>query len=195
MPALKTYVESRTPVLYPFRPVLRIGSYKEALDHYADWLGFRLEWDWREAPGQPVIAAFSRDGVEFMVNEYPDTLGPIELHLNVKNLDALVEEWNVRRPGAAEVRSVLGPPLATAIDVLNEFPGYREAFDARQTVLLCPLLFRLFRRLPSRSLRMAYRVVDAVTTSQVGPLARLNRTSKVASGHANTSATATYHAS
>ena len=52
-PALKSYVESRTPVLYPFRPVLRIGSYEEAVDHYADWLGFKLEWDWREAPGQP----------------------------------------------------------------------------------------------------------------------------------------------
>jgi len=193
--ALKSYVESRTPVLYPFRPVLRIGSYEEALDHYADWLGFKLEWEWREAPGQPVIAAFSRDGVEFMVNEYPDTLGPVELHLNVKNLDALVEEWNARRPGSAEVkigppgefpeariadpwgnviafegkedvaeqnrkvsirpkmreyvqaqldagrgfptpeevRSVVGPPLAAAIDVLNEFPGYGEAFSARQT--------------------------------------------------------------
>jgi len=194
-PALKNYVESRTPVLYPFRPVLRIGSYDEALDHYAGWLGFKLEWDWREAPGQPVIAAFSRDGVEFMVNEYPDTLGPIELHLNVKNLDALAEEWNARRPGSAqvrigppgefpevriadpwgnvmafegkedvaegrrkasirpemrayvqarldagrgfptpeEVRSDVGPPLAAAIDVLNEFPGYGEAFSARQT--------------------------------------------------------------
>jgi len=194
-PALKAFVESKTPVLYPFRPVLRIGSYAQALDHYADWLGFKLEWDWREAPGQPVIAAFSRDGVEFMVNEYPDTLGPIELHLNVQNLDALVEEWNTRRPGSAEVsigppgefpearivdpwgnviafegkedaaerdrkasvvpkmreyvqaqldagrgfptpeevRSVVGPPLASAIDVLNEFPGYGEAYSARQT--------------------------------------------------------------
>lgn len=194
-PALKTYVESRTPVLLPFRPVLRIGSYEEALDHYAAWLGFKLEWDWREAPGQPVIAAFSRDGVEFMVSEYPDTLGPVELHLNVRNLDALVEEWNGRRPGSAEirigppgefpearirdpwgnvmafegkedaaeqnrkasmlpkmreyvqaqldagrgfptpeeVRSNVGPPLATAIDVLNQFPGYGEAFNSRQT--------------------------------------------------------------
>lgn len=194
-PALKTYVESRTPVLYPFRPVLRIGSYQEALDHYADWLGFKLEWDWREAPGQPVIAALARDGVEFMVNEYPDTLGPVELHLNVKNLDALAEEWNARRPGCAdvrigppgefpevriadpwgnviafegkddaaeqsrkgsvgprmrdyvqaqldagrgfptpeEVRAVVGPPLAAAIAVLNEFPGYEEAFRSRQT--------------------------------------------------------------
>jgi catechol 2,3-dioxygenase-like lactoylglutathione lyase family enzyme len=194
-PALKRYVESRTPVLYPFRPVLRVASYEEALDHYADWLGFKLEWDWREAPGQPVIAAFSRDGVEFMVNEYPDTLGPIELHLNVKNLDALADEWNARRPGSAEVRlgppgefpevritdpwgnviafegkddaaeqkrkasilpkmrayaqaqldagrgfptpeeirSVVGPPLAGAIDVLNEFPDYGEAYDARHS--------------------------------------------------------------
>ena len=191
---LKRLVASKTPVLQAFRPVLKIGSYAQAVEHYVAWLGFHLDWDWREAPGQPAIAAFSRDGVEFMVNEYPSTIGPAAIHLNVVNLDALVEEWNARRPGSArmsieppyefpevritdpwgnvfafegkndaierarhrsvrpkmrayvqaqldegrgfptpdEVREVVGPPLGTAIEVLNEFPGYGEAFAARQ---------------------------------------------------------------
>jgi hypothetical protein len=31
-------------------------------------------------------------------------------------------------PTPEEVRAVVGPPLGAAIDVLNEFPGYAEAY-------------------------------------------------------------------
>ena len=191
---LKRYVESLTPVLSAPRPVLKVDSFEEAVEHYVDWLGFKLEWDWREGPGAPTIAAFARDGFEFMINEYPDTLGPTQIHINVTNLRALVEEWNRRRPGKARprieppyefmdlpiedpfgnilvfeaqdvaaqqkqrdtivpkmrefiqqeldagrgfptpelVREVVGPPLGVAVEVLNEHPGYGEAFRARQ---------------------------------------------------------------
>ena len=193
-PELKAFVESRTPTLSKARPVLRIGSFREALAHYRDWLGFDLDWDWYEAPGEPVIAAFSRDDVEFMVNEYPDTPGPTTLHINVANFEALVDELNSRgaRPVTArlappfefhdlpitdpwgniivfegqnvaaataqqesvrpqmrryiqdaldrgagfptpeELRDAVGPPLGTAIEVLNEFDGYGEVFKARR---------------------------------------------------------------
>lgn len=190
---LKTYIESLTPVLQRIRPVLRVGSHAQALDHYVDWLGFALDWEWREAPGQPVIAALSRDDCAFMINEHPQTPGPTSLHLDVRNLNALVDEWNDKRPGSAEVRiappyefedvpitdpwgnvlvfegkdeaaetrkreairprmrkyvesrleaghelptpeevrDAVGPPLGTAIEVLNEFPEYGRVFDAR----------------------------------------------------------------
>ncbi len=193
-PAMKSFVESQVAVLDYVRPVLKVGNFDEAVAHYVDWLGFNLDWEWREAPGQPAIGAMSRDNCAFMVNEHPGTLGPTALHLDVKNLDALVAEWNERRPGAVsaevsppyefkdvpitdpwgnvvvfegkdeasetkkrdairprmrayieqcletgkgfptpeEVREVIGPPLGTAIEVLNEFEGYREAFEARQ---------------------------------------------------------------
>jgi hypothetical protein len=191
--ALKADVESRTPALQSLRPVLRIGSFEQAVEHYVGWLGFNLDWDWREAPGQPVIAALSRDDAAFMVNEYPQTPGPIELHLTVKNFNALLDEWNAKRPGSAEpriappyefpdipirdpwdnvlvfegqdealerrrreavrpkmreyvqaeldagrgfptpeeLRDAIGPPLGTAIEVLNEFPAYGPVFEAR----------------------------------------------------------------
>jgi catechol 2,3-dioxygenase-like lactoylglutathione lyase family enzyme len=101
-------VESLTPVLGSARPVLRVDSYEKAVEHYVGWLGFTLDWDWREAPGTPCIASFSRDGVSFMINEHPDTLGPTQIHIPVKNFDALVDEWNGRRPGSAEPR--IAPP-------------------------------------------------------------------------------------
>ena len=191
---MKEFVESRTPTLGKVRPVLRIGPFEEALAHYRDWLGFNLDWDWFEAPGEPVIAAFSRDDVEFMVNAYPDTPGPTTLHINVKNLDALVDELNARGkvklepriappyefpdlsvedpwgntivfdgqnvaaentkresvrpamrqfvqqridrgeafPTPEELRAAVGPPLGTAIEVLNEFEGYGDVFLARR---------------------------------------------------------------
>lgn len=190
---LKQYVESRTPALRAFRPVFGVRSFQKAVEHYRDWLGFTLEWEWREAPGQPAIGAFTRDDASFMVNEFPDAPGPAELHLDVKNLDALIDEWNARRPGSArahigppgefpevritdpwgntiafegkeeaeerkrneamrpkmrqyvesrlnaglpiptpeEVREAVGPPIATAVEVLNEFPEYAAAFEAR----------------------------------------------------------------
>ncbi|MEM7364119.1 MAG: glyoxalase superfamily protein [Pseudomonadota bacterium] len=194
-PELKTYVESRTPVLQPLRPALKVGDYDAAITHYVDWLGFNLDWDWREAPGQPTIASLSRDGVSFFISDAQDTShGPASIHLSVKNLDALVDEWNVKRPGSVkariappyefpdvpitdewgnvfvfegqneqeeqkrrdairpkmrayiqaqldadrgfptpeEVREVVGPPLGAAIETLNEFQGYGEAYNTRQ---------------------------------------------------------------
>ena len=191
---LKNHIESQTPVLQPLRPSVKVGDYQQAVEHYVNWLGFNLDWDWREAPGQPTIAAVSRDDVSFFLNESPASLGPISIHLNVKNLEALVAEWNTRRPGAAkiligqpyefpvvtivdpwgnvfdfegqneateqqrrnkvfpimkqyiqdqldagrgfptpeEVRDVVGPPLGVAIEALNEFEGYQEAFEQQQ---------------------------------------------------------------
>lgn len=191
---MKAFVESRTPTLGRAVPVLKVGPFEEVLAHYRDWLGFNLDWDWFEAPGEPVIAAFSRDDVAFMVNAYPNTPGPTTLHINVEHLDALVDELNTRGrhtleprieppyefpdlpiedpwgntivfegqnvaaeaarqesvrpamrrfvqarldrglefPTPEELRNAVGPPLGTAIEVLNEFDGYGAVFLARR---------------------------------------------------------------
>ncbi len=174
-------------------PVFGIHRYQDAVAHYVDWLGFHIDWEWREAEGQPVIMAISRDQASFMLNEYPDTPKPATVTLRVANLAALVAEWNERRPGSAklvieppyefpavriadgchnvlhfqepggpqeqasravnrgrmrdyvrerlaktepfptpeELRRAIGPDLGTAVEVLNEFPGYAAAFRAR----------------------------------------------------------------
>ncbi len=193
---LKAHVESRLPRISRTVPAFGITSYEQAVAHYIDWLGFKLEWEWREAPGQPVIMALSLHGFELMLNEHESAAASAgaNVHLNVTNLAVLAEEWNARRPGSAkiqieppyefpdlpitdpfgntlvfedndketmdarqeavapkmreyiqqlldagnglptpeQVRDEVGPPLGIAIEVLNEFPGYREAFEARQ---------------------------------------------------------------
>lgn len=174
-------------------PVFGIGSYEDAKAHYVDWLGFEVDWEWREADGQPVIMAISRDRASFMLNEYAAP-APGTVTLKVDDLSALVEEWNSRRPGAVEavveppyefpavfiadawgnglhfqqalsarqeseradnrermrahvrelvrsgkplptpeeLRQAIGPALGIAVEVLNEFPGYAAAFNARR---------------------------------------------------------------
>ena len=180
------------PRIHTMVPVFAISSYKDAVAHYVDWLGFNLDWEWREAEGQPVIMAISRDEVAFMLNESPGRPAASDVVLHVENLAALADEWNARRPGSAtvqvgppyeiptltvtdpwgntlsfqaenpveqvreenapkmrayiqrrldegepfptpeEVREAVGPVLGLAIEVLNEFSGYAEAFAARK---------------------------------------------------------------
>jgi hypothetical protein len=180
------------PRIHKMVPVFGIASYKDAVAHYVDWLGFHLDWEWREAPGEPVIMAISRDDVAFMLNEWPGSFAGSNVTLHVRNLEVLAEEWNARRPGSAtvevgppyeiptltvtdpfgntlsfqgenpvdqvreengpkmrayiqkkldegepfptpeEVREAVGPVLGLAIEVLNEFPGYGEAYRGRK---------------------------------------------------------------
>ena len=60
---------AEAPNIATIIPVFGIGSYDEAVAHYVDWLGFNLDWEWRSAPGRPVIMAISRPGVGLMLNE------------------------------------------------------------------------------------------------------------------------------
>ena len=174
-------------------PVFGIDSYEDAKAHYVDWLGFTVDWEWREAEGQPVIMAISRDGASFMLDEYAHP-SACTVTLKVSDLAGLVAEWDRRRPGGAkvvieppyefpavrvtdgcgntlafqqplsaseqaartgnrermrthvrdrleagepfptpeELRRAIGPDFGTAIEVLNEFPGYATAYDARR---------------------------------------------------------------
>ncbi len=179
------------PRIHKIVPVLGIASHQDAIDHYINWLGFDLDWEWREAAGQPTIISISRDDISIMLNEFGVVAAGAHITLHVLNLDALAEEWNTRRPGSAvvelempyeiptvsvtdtfgnclrfqgenpiewcreenepemrafiqakldagdpfptpqEVRDAVGPVLGLAIEVLNSFPGYAEAYKAR----------------------------------------------------------------
>jgi len=94
-------------------PAFGISSYEDAVAHYIDWLGFNLDWEWREAPGQPVIMAISRDEVAFMLNEHPDSHAASRVTLHVRNLPGLAEEWNAKRPGSAIVEIELPYEIPT----------------------------------------------------------------------------------
>jgi catechol 2,3-dioxygenase-like lactoylglutathione lyase family enzyme len=184
-----------TPNIQSWYPVVGIRSWEQAREYYVDWLGFNLDWEWREAPGQPVIAMVTRDGLTLGLNEHEDAATGSWLSLAVADIQSLADEWNGRRPGSVEVvngmpyefpvvylvdpfgnkidvqqpltveeekhrREVLvpkmrefisqqladgkpvptpeevtaaiGPSVGLAIETLNEFPEYAEAFRTRR---------------------------------------------------------------
>ena len=84
------------------RPVLHIHSYDEAVAFYVAWLGFRIEWEWREAPGKPVIMEISRDGVDIHLVEGGDEPPTSWIQLHLEDLGSLVEELNARRSDSVE---------------------------------------------------------------------------------------------
>jgi catechol 2,3-dioxygenase-like lactoylglutathione lyase family enzyme len=96
-------------------PSLRIGSYTEAVAFYVDWLGFHLDWEWREADDQPVIMHVSRSGQAMFLNEYPVGVFGTQLLVHVSDLDAYADELNARRADSATI--FLEPP--------NKIPSLR----------------------------------------------------------------------
>ena len=108
-------------------PVLRIDSAAKALAHYVDWLGFELDWEWREAPGRPAILSISRDDISIMLNEADDVGGKAWLTVAVDDLQALAEEWNRRRPGSAKIE--IGPPYEIPSVWIEDPSGNRIDFQ------------------------------------------------------------------
>jgi catechol 2,3-dioxygenase-like lactoylglutathione lyase family enzyme len=132
---------SAEPELQAPRPALRVGDFARAIEHYVDWLGFRLDSEWREAPGMPAIGFLSRDHFVFMINEHPGAPGPASVHLDVSHLDSLAEEWNQRRPGSVTIRRA--PPYEFPEVVIEDpwgnclfFEGKLEAEEqARRAIV------------------------------------------------------------
>ncbi len=109
--------------LQSWHPVLGVRSMKEALDFYVDLLGFQLNGEWEEAPGEPKIAWVSRDGIEIALNENSDTPSNAWLNIKVADAQALADEWNERRTGAVEVIS--GAPYEFPVIYLEDPFGNR----------------------------------------------------------------------
>ena len=108
-------------------PVFGIASYDEAIAFYVDWLGFSIDWEWREGPGRPVIMSISRDGVSLMLNEYPDSPSASWLSLKVNDLSAFAGEWNARRPDSAAID--ISPPYELPTVSFQDPFGNRLDFE------------------------------------------------------------------
>ncbi len=80
-------------------PILHIDGYEEAKAFYVDWLGFKIDWEFRLEPTFPVYMQVSRGGLVFHLSQHEgDNPCGVMCHLDVDDLDALVEEWRIRRP-------------------------------------------------------------------------------------------------
>jgi hypothetical protein len=129
------------PNFQSWYPVFGIRSYEKAIDCYVDWLGFNLDWEWREAPGEPAIVSISRDGITIGLNE-SDTLPTSGwLCVAVADVEGLADEWNGRRPGSVEVVTgapyefpviYLVDPFGNRIDIQQVQPAEQEKLRQEQ---------------------------------------------------------------
>jgi catechol 2,3-dioxygenase-like lactoylglutathione lyase family enzyme len=72
-------------------PILHIDSYEEAKAYYVDWLGFKIDWEFRFEPTFPVYMQVSRDGLVLHLSEHKGgNSGPAMCHVEVDDLDALM---------------------------------------------------------------------------------------------------------
>ncbi len=80
-------------------PILHIEGYGEAKAYYVDWLGFRVDWEFRFEPSFPVYMQVSRDGLVLHLSQHKgDNPAGVMCHVDVDDLDALIAEWRARRP-------------------------------------------------------------------------------------------------
>lgn len=81
-------------------PVLQIDDYHEAKQFYVDWLGFKIEWEWRHEPGFPVYMRLLRGDLGLHITEHRDDCSPGgSIYFEVDDIDSLYQEWKRKRPG------------------------------------------------------------------------------------------------
>ena len=104
------------PTISNVVPVLSVGSYEETVSHYVEWLGFNVDWEYREKQ-LPFVISITRDGFSFMLTEL-DTSSESETStgswtvIYVSEIEAMSEELNSRRSNSVKVQ--LYPPLNIA---------------------------------------------------------------------------------
>ena len=100
------------PTIDNIVPVLSVGSYEETVSHYVEWLGFNVDWEYREEQ-LPFVVSVSRDGFSFMLAEL-DSTSETETStgswtvIYVSDIEAMSAELNSRRSNSVKIE--LYPP-------------------------------------------------------------------------------------
>ena len=94
------------PTIDNIIPVLGVGSYEETVSHYVEWVGFNVDWEYREEQ-LPFVISITRDGFSFMLAESETSTGSWTT-IYVSDLDAMSEELNSRRSNSVKIE--LYPP-------------------------------------------------------------------------------------
>ena len=97
------------PTIENIVPVLGVGSYEETVSHYVEWLGFNVDWEYREK--LPFVISITRDGFSFMLTESETSTGSWTT-IYVSDVEAMSEELNSRRPNSVKIE--LYPPYDIA---------------------------------------------------------------------------------
>ena len=94
------------PTIDNIVPVLSVGLYEETVSHYVEWLGFKVDWEYREEQLLFVIS-ITRDGFSFMLAESETSTGSWTT-IYVSDLETMSEELNSRRSNSVKIE--LYPP-------------------------------------------------------------------------------------
>ena len=74
-------------------PILRIFDEAKAREFYVGYLGFRIDWEHRFAPGMPLYLQVSRDGCVLHLSEHHGDACPgSSMRIGVSDVDALCAE-------------------------------------------------------------------------------------------------------
>ncbi len=91
-------------------PCLYIKSYEEAVRYYVDFLGFKIDFEWRHEEGFPVLMGVSRgespgiaDGeLALHLTEHKEVPEGIGIGLDVEDVYVFYDDLKCRNPDALE---------------------------------------------------------------------------------------------
>ena len=89
-----------------------IASYQDAKAHYVDWLGFNIEWQWRQNSGAPVLAQIQRNGVAIQLVEIEEHHSNIWIQILVDDIVELSKKLHKKR--------------TNRVDLADNFPYVRQ---------------------------------------------------------------------
>ena len=80
-------------------PSFRIGAYDEALPFYVDFLGFEIDFEWRERDDSPVYMGISKGGLLLHLHGFKAGVFGCAALLDVESIQGLYEELKAKNPG------------------------------------------------------------------------------------------------
>ncbi|HEV7300355.1 MAG TPA: glyoxalase superfamily protein [Tepidisphaeraceae bacterium] len=106
-------------------PVLRVGDWGEPKAFYVDWLGFALDWEFRFGDDFPAYAQVARDGITLHLTQHAGdcAFGGLA-HIEVDDIESLLQAWDAGRPAAALPRPKRMPWNALALRVPDPFGNH-----------------------------------------------------------------------
>lgn len=112
-------------------PILRSLDEAKAREFYVDWLGFKVDWEHRFAPGMPLYFQVSRAGILFHISEHHGDGSP-GAHVRVQvtgvqelHAELISKKYKNNRPGLE--RPEWGGTELTVIDPVNNRITFAEA--------------------------------------------------------------------
>lgn len=96
--ASEAKIDDGSIAIQPAIPVVRTFAEDKAREFYCDWLGFRVDWEHRFAPGMPLYQQISRSGALLHLSEHHGDATPgSTCFVRVDGIEAYHRELHAKR--------------------------------------------------------------------------------------------------